>query len=253
MFSQERFGLTCARSTCGIMVSFSPKNLSVCRGEIMKSQRSESTTCQPFPEMVDDGMAQLADAEDLRAAVAELLNGQNPAGEKPAPQPPAWPVEPGSLAEAVYWYHQAKGLEESVQPDQVVASLCNLGYAWRDQRRWAEAETAFRESLQLSRQHGHRGGEGHTYLDLGHLYQAQARWADAEPAFAQSLAIAREVGDRRTEAVALGGLGLAYAGLGQTEKAVGCLEQAVAIARETGAAAFAKRMLEHLARISHRA
>ena len=99
----------------------------------MEPQRSESTTCQLFPEMVEADMGQLAKEKDLRAAVAELLNGQNPAREKAAPQPPAWPVQPGSLAEAVYWYHQATGPEESVQPHQVARNVAGLdeagGYA----------------------------------------------------------------------------------------------------------------------------
>jgi tetratricopeptide (TPR) repeat protein len=221
----------------------------------MKPQRSESTTCHLFPEMVDVGMGQLAEEEDLRAAVAEArrvaeLNGQNKARASARPQAPSWPVEPGSLAEAVYWYRQTAGLGDAIQPDEVAASLCNLGYAWRDQRRWAEAETAFHESLQLRRQHRDRAGEGQTLLDLGHLYQAQGRWRDAEPAFGQSLAIAREAGNRRSEAAALGNLGVTCAALGKTEKAVGYLEQALALAREMGDDAFKQRMLEHLARIS---
>ena len=50
----------------------------------------------------------------MRAAVAEarrvadLLHGQDSARDRASPQGPAWPVEPGSLSEAVYWYRQAR-------------------------------------------------------------------------------------------------------------------------------------------------
>ncbi len=156
-------------------------------------QPSVSTDCHLLPEMVDDAMGQLASQEgDVRAAVAEARRvadavarpGFEP-GTSATPQEPAWPVEPGSLSEAVYWYRQTAGLGDAPGPAEVAASLSNLGYAWREQQRWAEAETAFRECLQLRQQHGDRAGVGQTFFDLGSLYQAQERWTDAEPALVQ--------------------------------------------------------------------
>jgi len=177
--------------------------------------------------MIDDAMGQLASQEgDVRAAVAEarrvadLVRGQDSTREQALPQGPAWPVEPGSLSEAIYWYRQAAGLGDAPGPAEVAASLSNLGYAWREQQRWAEAETAFRECLQLRRQHGDRAGVGQTFFDLGSLYQAQERWADAESALAQGLVIAREIADLRGAANALANLGVASAALGQTENAI---------------------------------
>ncbi len=219
-------------------------------------QPSVSADCHLLPEMVDDAMGQLASqGEDVRAAVAEarrvadLLRGQGSARNSAMPQAPAWPVEPGSLSEAVYWYRQTTGLGDA-EPGEVAASLSNLGYAWREQQRWADAETAFRECLQLREQHGDRAGVGQTFFDLGSLYQAQERWTDAELALAQGLAIAREVGDRRSEAIVLGNLGLVYAAVGQAEKAIGQLQQAKAIANDIADEALAERMAERLTRIN---
>jgi tetratricopeptide (TPR) repeat protein len=223
----------------------------------MKPSLSVSTTCHLLPEMVDDALGQVAlEERDLRAVVAEALraaemaNGQDPAPGTATAREPGWPVEPGSLAEAVCWYRRASGRGGTIQPAEIAASLSNLGFAWRDQRRWAEADAAFQESLRLRRQYGDRGGEGQTWFDLGYLYQAQGRWPDAETAFGQSLAIARAVGDLRSEGAALDGLASTYAALGQQEKAVVFFEQAVAVARALGSEAFAKRVEEHWARIS---
>jgi tetratricopeptide (TPR) repeat protein len=196
--------------------------------------------------MVDIGVAEMAEEKDLSAAVAHLLACR----EETRGQAPAWPVEPGSLAEAVYWYRQLAGQAAHTRPEDVIAALSNLGYAWRTVRRWAEAEAAFPECLQLRRQHGDRAGLGQTFFDLGSLYQAQERWTDAEPAFAQALEIAREIGDRRGAANALSRLGLVCTALAQGEKAIAHIQQAVAIAREIADAALAKRMLDQLARIS---
>jgi tetratricopeptide (TPR) repeat protein len=198
-----------------------------------------------LPEMVDVGVAEMAEAQDLRAAVAEarrasdLLHG------------PAWPVETGSLAEAVYWYRQLAGQGDYTRPEHVIAALSNLGYAWRTDRRWAEAETAFRECVQLCRQRGDRAGMRQTFFDLGSLYQAQERWTDAESALAQSLEIAREIGDRRGTANALGSLGAVYAELGQNETAIRRLQEAVVVANEIADEALAERMRQRMTRLNH--
>ena len=202
-------------------------------------QPSVSTDCHLLPEMVDDAMGQLAARGGTcvppwprPGAWRSLLHGQDSTRDQATPQGPAWPVEPGSLSEAVYWYRQVAGLGDVPGPEEVAASLSNLGYSWREHQRWAEAETAFRECLQLRQQHGDRAGVGQTFFDLGSLYQAQERWTDAEPALAQGLAIAREIGDRRGEANALGNLGVVYAALGQTENAIRHLQEALAVANE---------------------
>ena len=84
-----------------------------------------------------------------------------------APGEPAWPLQPGSLAEAVYWYRQLGGQGNFTSPEDIIAALSNLGYSWRMDQRWADAETAFRECLQLRQQHGDRAGVGQTFFDLG--------------------------------------------------------------------------------------
>jgi tetratricopeptide (TPR) repeat protein len=219
-------------------------------------QPSVSIDCQLLPEMVDYAMGQLASHEgDVRAAVAEaqrvvaLVRAQDSTREQGMPPCSALPVAPGSLSEAVYWYRQAMGLGEDPQLAEAAASLNNLGYAWREQKRWAEAETAFREGLQLRQQAGDRAGQGQTFFELGFLYQAQERWADAESALAQGLAIAREVGDRRGEANALGNLGVVYVALGQVDYAIRFFQDAEAIAREIADEALAKRVSERLTRL----
>jgi tetratricopeptide (TPR) repeat protein len=220
-------------------------------------QPSVSTDCHLLPEMVDDAMGQLASqGGDVRAAVAEarrvaeLLRGQGSAREDATPQGPAWPVEPGSLSEIVYWYRRTAGLGNAPEPAEVAASLSNLAHAWRGERRWDDAETALRECLQLRQQHGDRAGIGQTLIDLGALFQAQERWADAERPLSQGLEIAREIGDRRGAGNALGNLGVVYAALGQAEKAIGHLQEAMAVANEIADEALAERMAERLTRIN---
>ncbi len=182
--------------------------------------------------------------------VAHLLHGQDQARGPASPREPAWPLEPGSLAEAVYWHRQFAGQGDFTSPEHVIAALSNLGYSWRMDRRWAEAETAFRECLQLRQQHGDRAGVGQSFFDLGSLYQAQERWTDAEPPMVQGLAIAREIGDRRRVTNALGNLGVLYAALGQTEKAIRQLQEALAVANEIADQALAERMREHVNQIN---
>lgn len=221
------------------------------------NQPSVSTDCPLLPEMVDDAMGQFASqGGDVRAAVAEarrvaeLLRGQISTREQTMLQGPAWPVEPGSLSEAVYWYRQTAGLGDAPGPAEVAASLSNLGHAWREQQRWTEAESAFRECLQLCQQHGDRAGVAQTFFNLGSIYQAQQRWTDAESALAQGLAIAREVGDRRGEANALGNLGVVSAALGQAENAIRSLQEAVAVAKEIADEALTERTSERLTRLN---
>ncbi len=220
-------------------------------------QPSVSTDCHLLPELVDDAMGQLASqGGDVRAAVAEarrvaeLLRSQNSTREQTMSQGPAWPVEPGSLSEAVYWYRQAAGLGNAPGPSEVAASLSNLGYAWREQQRWAEAESAFRECLQLCQQHGDRAGLAQTFFNLGSIYQAQQRWTDAESALTHGLAISREIGDRRREANALGDLGVVYAVLGQSENATRHVQEAMAVANEIADEALAARMRERMTRMN---
>jgi tetratricopeptide (TPR) repeat protein len=190
-----------------------------------------------FPEMVDIGMAGLACETDPRAAVAEARRAaesrNGPHQDVVQTREPGWPVETGSLAEAVYWYRQLAGLKYAT-PDVVAVSLCNLAFIWRDKGRWDDAEAALQESLQLRRRYNDRAGQGQVFLDLGHLYEPQGRWSDVEIACSQSAEIAHEVGDRWTEASALGHLGVAQAAQGQVEKAVISLEKAVAMARAIG-------------------
>ncbi len=214
----------------------------------MKPQSTATSTCTMFPEMVDVDAGDMAGEKDLRAGVAEA---RRVAGLQPGPAP-AWPVEPGSLAEAVYWYRQLAGQGDRTRPEDISVALSNLGYAWRTDQRWAEAETAFREALQLYQQQNDRGSLRQSYFDLGGLFEDQERWSEAESAFAQSLTLAQELGDRRTAVDALGRLGVVCAALGRAEQAIGYLQQAITLAQELGNAAQVKRMRERLDRISQR-
>jgi tetratricopeptide (TPR) repeat protein len=219
----------------------------------MKPPQVATLTCDTaFPEMVDLGVEEMARQPDLRAAVAEARraaerqSGPNQAGGRP----PAWAVEPGSLAEAVYWSRQLTGQANHSGPEAVMAALNNLGACWRADRRWADAESAYQESLRLRGQYGDRAGEGHTFAELGHLYRDQERWAESETAFGTSLAIAREVGDRWTEAAALGVLADISTVMGQAECAVAYVKQAVAVASTLGNMALEKRLRGQLTRLS---
>ena len=71
------------------------------------------------------------------------------------------------------------------------------------------------------------GSLGNTYRDLGQYDKAIEHYN-------QALAISREIGHRRGEGSALGNLGNAYNSLGQYDKAIEHHNQALAISREIG-------------------
>jgi tetratricopeptide (TPR) repeat protein len=207
--------------------------------------KSETSTCYMLPEMVDVGVAEMAKEKDLRGSVAEARRA---ADSRNGVSVSAWPLQPGSLAEAVYWFRQLADQGAHTCPEDISVALSNLGYWWSTDRRWAEAETAFRECTQLCQQRGDRSATQQAFFDLGCFYESQARWTDAEPAFAEALELARETGDRRALASALGRLGIVNAALGQAEKATDHFKQGLSIAQEIGDARLAKQMSEAMAR-----
>jgi tetratricopeptide (TPR) repeat protein len=80
-----------------------------------------------------------------------------------------------------------------------------MSAAWRSaQGDWAQAESAYRESLALSRQLVERlGGTPESLRDLsvaldkvGGVAQAQGDWAQAESAYRESLALSRQLVER---------------------------------------------------------
>ena len=139
------------------------------------------------------------------------------------------------FAEAITCYQESLAIcRETGDRYGEGAALNNLGNAYRELRRFAEAITCYQQSLAIKRETNDRHGEGQTLNNLGNTHQEIRRFAEAITCYQQSLAISRETGDRRFEGSALNNLGTAYAQLRRFEEAIPCYQQDIAICRETG-------------------
>ena len=68
----------------------------------------------------------------------------------------------------------------------------------QEQRRYDEAETSYRQALDIYLEFGDRHGAAGTYHQLGSVAQEQRRFAEAETSYRQALDIYLEFGDRHS-------------------------------------------------------
>ncbi|MBI4769170.1 MAG: tetratricopeptide repeat protein, partial [Chloroflexi bacterium] len=99
-------------------------------------------------------------------------------------------------------------------------TLGNLGLVYQDQGRWAEAISAYEQSLSIKRELGDRHGEAQTLGNHGSVYQSQGHPAEALAALETALTTFRQLGDRLSEAQTLNNLGLLYYTQGEFEDAL---------------------------------
>ena len=142
----------------------------------------------------------------------------------------------GRIAEALDCYQQALAIDREIGDRRGEGvDLGNLGNAYRGLGRIAEAIAYHEQALTIAREIGDRRGEGADLGDLGNAYYSLGRSAEAIAYYEQALTIAREIGDRRNEGVWLSNLGIAYRDLWRIAEAIAYHEQALTIAREIGA------------------
>ena len=119
----------------------------------------------------------------------------------------------------------------------------------RSQGRWAGAEKAYDQALQIKREFKDRVGEGQTLGNLGVVYQRQGRWAEAEKAYDQALQIKREFKDRVGEGQTLNNLGLLWDAREDRAEALQWTRQAVDVLEGTEAASELAEARKNLARL----
>ncbi len=100
-------------------------------------------------------------------------------------------------------------------------------------RRFAAADDAFRESLELFEDVGDRAGVAAVWSNLSLHFAAQQRMAQQIDAIERSLAIKREIyeGPNLSLATGLNNYAFVLEGIGRREEAVGLYEEALSIAR----------------------
>jgi tetratricopeptide (TPR) repeat protein len=113
-------------------------------------------------------------------------------------------------------------------------SLNDLGSAYHELARYAEAAQCYEEALRLVRQTGDRHDEGAVLNNLGEVYLELPRTDAAIQSFRQSLDVARQAGNRLVEATALDNLGEAYRRTGRARLAIGWHRKALDITVQIG-------------------
>ena len=151
---------------------------------------------------------------------------------------------------AAYWQQAAQLLPEEGQQQRGLY-LNYAGYDLYRISRYADALPLFEQSLKLSREIGHKAGEGTTLNNIGAIYHAQGDYATASRYYEQSLAIRREIGDKTGEGVTLNNIGRIYSAQGDNATALQYYEQSLAISYEIGDKAVEGMTISNISQIYH--
>ena len=109
-----------------------------------------------------------------------------------------------------------------------------LGTVAQEQRRFEEAEAAYRQALDIYLEFGDRHSAASTYHQLGRVAQEQRRFEEAEAAYRQALDIYLEFGDRHSAASTYHQLGMVAQEQRRFEEAEASYRQALDIFLEFG-------------------
>ncbi|MCK4600418.1 tetratricopeptide repeat protein [Candidatus Bipolaricaulota bacterium] len=115
-----------------------------------------------------------------------------------------------------------------------LADLLARGHAAYGKGSYEEALNYYKQALVISREVGHRAGEGTTLNNIGLVYCGQGQYDQALEYCKQALVIFREVGDRAGEGTTLHNIGLVYRSQGLYDQALEYYKQALVISREVG-------------------
>ena len=112
--------------------------------------------------------------------------------------------------------------------------LHRVGYGFYEAEAWAEAETAYREALDLTDETREPGWRASLLLELGNAVAQLERMDEARLLFKQSAALARRVGDLKALSVALHGQAVTYMAVGQAEAALKLFDESLRLKRLVG-------------------
>ncbi len=124
---------------------------------------------------------------------------------------------------------QLGGISEEVRGNYTAVVYHQLGYVAQEQRRWEEAEGAYRRALALKVEFNDRYSQASTYHQLGIVAAEQRRWEEAEGAYRQALALFVEFNDRYSQAMTYHQLGIVSVEQRRWEEAESHYQQALAL------------------------
>jgi predicted ATPase len=128
-------------------------------------------------------------------------------------------------------------------------ALASRGQARRRLGRREDAAADLERSVDVARQLGDRRLEGRTLCRLGTAIAEARRFAEATQILDRALALARANEDRVWEAYSLYGLGATANEIGETERARGLLDRAARLFSDVGARAMVGYASTHLATV----
>jgi tetratricopeptide (TPR) repeat protein len=140
-------------------------------------------------------------------------------------------LDGGHHADAVVVHSHACRTDD---PAAQAHALTNLGTAYLQLGRYAEAAAHLGRALPLFAQHGDRAGEARVLGNLGLIAERSGRYQPATEYLEQVLVLFREIGDRIGEAYTLTNLGAAEERLGWLREAADHHHQALALFRQAG-------------------
>ncbi len=110
--------------------------------------------------------------------------------------------------------------------------LRQLGHAYEEQDRWADAQACFYQSLSYYSQIDDRLGQACALWSIGHTFEAQGKLAEALDCFERCVPTFRELGVRQWLALALNGKARVYRDKGLFERALVNLRECMALLLE---------------------
>jgi tetratricopeptide (TPR) repeat protein len=168
--------------------------------------------------------------DDEAKLIDDTLRYLTPASEQRA----AWIHQLGILAEARGDLQQAETLyRQSLEISERLGSQAGMATSHHQLGKLAEgrgdmeqAETLYRQSLEINERLGNQAGAGTSYHQLGKLAEVRGDMEQAETLYRQSLEIDERLGN-------LAGVGASYGQLGRLAEVRGDMEQAETLCRQS--------------------
>ncbi len=114
-------------------------------------------------------------------------------------------------------------------------ALNNLGYAYRNANRLAEARETYTRALEISRKNNYRKGVADALGELGIISRKKGMFEEAIGYYAQAIELNREMKNRKSEAIIMNNLAALHLSRDELDEARPLLEQSLEIARQIGA------------------
>jgi diguanylate cyclase (GGDEF)-like protein len=139
----------------------------------------------------------------------------------------------GDYAQAIHIYEGAlKAQRDAGMRREQAVTLHNLGRAHENLLEWDAAESAFRESLVISRELGYPRGEAYALRGLGAVANAKGDPQSGLATLERASALQRQTPDARLHAQIQLARGIALHQLGRSSASVGALREALAVFRQ---------------------